>query len=178
VKIVDKITRREFVYLAAMFGASAAWSVTSPELSAVHWRERRDLFSEGVASGDPDSNSVLLWTRRHPIPTTSRKLTVEVSQDPQFRRVVATHTVPISAESDWTCRVLVGGLTPARVYWYRFTDSEGNGSRIGRTMTAPAVYRGNPPSRMAFGFVSTFAIAEGWLAWRIVDLTEAKRYEN
>jgi len=151
VNIVDKITRREFVYLAAMFGASAAWSVTSPELSAVHWRERRDLFSEGVASGDPDSNSVLLWTRRHPIPTPSRKLTVEVSQDPQFRRVVATHTVPISAESDWTCRVLVGGLTAARVYWYRFTDSEGNGSRIGRTMTAPAA---NDRRAVRFAFVS------------------------
>ena len=149
--IVDKITRREFVYLAAMFGASAAWSVPFPKASAVHWRERRDLFPEGVASGDPDSTSVLLWTRRHPIPTPSRNLTVEVSQDPQFRRVVATHTVPISAESDWTCRVLVGGLTPARVYWYRFTDSDGNGSRIGRTMTAPAADDRRP---VRFAFVS------------------------
>ena len=25
--------------------------------------------------------------------------------------------------SDWTCRVLVGGLKPAREYWYRFTDA-------------------------------------------------------
>ena len=148
---MDKMTRREFVYLAAMFGASAAWSVQFPEPSAVHWRERRDLFLEGVASGDPDSNSVLLWTRRNPIPAPSRKLTVEVSQDPQFRRVVATHTVPISAESDWTCRVLVGGLTPARVYWYRFTDSEGNGSRIGRTITAPAADDRRP---VRFAFVS------------------------
>ena len=44
----------------------------------------------------------------------------------------------ISAASDWTCRILVGGLKPSRVYWYRFTDSEGFGSRIGRTITAPA----------------------------------------
>src|SRR5689334_2076629 len=113
---MDKITRREFICLATVFGASAAWSVPFPKPSSVHWRERRDLFSEGVASGDPDSTSVLLWTRRNPIPTPARKLTVEVSQDPEFRRVVATHTVPISAESDWTCRVLVGGLAPARVY--------------------------------------------------------------
>src|SRR3954469_10418077 len=148
---MDKISRREFIYLAAIFGASAAWSMPFPKASAVHWRERRDLFPEGVASGDPDSNSVLLWTRRHPIPTPSRKLTVEVSQDPQFRRVVATHTVPISVESDWTCRVLVGGLKPGQVYWYRFTDADGNGSRIGRTITAPAADDRRP---VRFAFVS------------------------
>jgi len=33
--------------------------------------------------------------------------------------------------------VLVGHLKPARVYWYRFTDGEGNGSRVGRAMTPP-----------------------------------------
>lgn len=148
---MGKITRREFVYLAAMFGASAAWSVPFPKASAVHWRERRDLFPEGVASGDPDSNSVLLWTRRHPIPSPSQKLTVEVSQDAEFKRVVATQIVPISAEADWTCRVLVGGLKPAQVYWYRFTDSDGNGSRIGRTITAPAANDRRP---VLFAFVS------------------------
>ena len=148
---MNKIGRREFVYLATMFGASAAWSVPSPKPSAVHWRENRDLFPEGVASGDPDSNSVLLWTRRHPIPTPSRKLIVEVSQDQQFRRVVATQTVPISAEADWTCRVLVGGLKPAQVYWYRFTDTDGNGSRVGRTITAPAADDRRP---VRFAFVS------------------------
>ena len=42
-----------------------------------------------------------------------------------------------SEASDWTCRVLAGGLKPAQVYWYRFTDPHGNGSRVGRTITAP-----------------------------------------
>jgi hypothetical protein len=31
--------------------------------------------------------------------------------------------------SDWTTRVLVGRQKPARVYWYRFTDREGNARR-------------------------------------------------
>jgi hypothetical protein len=35
--------------------------------------------------------------------------------------------------------VLIGGLKPRTVYWYRFSDRDGNGSRIGRTITAPAV---------------------------------------
>src|SRR4051812_36342514 len=38
---------------------------------------------------------------------------------------------PLSAEADWTCRVLAAGLHPRRVYWYRFTDEHGFGSRIG-----------------------------------------------
>ena len=34
-------------------------------------------------------------------------------------------------------RALIGGLSPATVYWYRFTDDSGAGSRVGRTITAP-----------------------------------------
>jgi alkaline phosphatase D len=146
------ITRRTFLEMAALFGASAAWGSPFSKLSAVEWRERRDLYPEGVASGDPDSNSVLVWTRRAQASATPvRKLTLEVAQDEAFRKVIATKVVPISEASDWTCRVLVGGLKPAHVYWYRFTDSEGLGSRIGRTITAPA---DDDPRPARFAFVS------------------------
>jgi alkaline phosphatase D len=125
--------------MAALFGASAAWGSPFSKPSAIDWRERRDLYPEGVASGDPDSQSVLLWTRHFPTsPNPERKLILEVAQDESFRHVVACESVPISEASDWTCRVLVGGLKPAQVYWYRFTDAQGFGSRIGRTLTAPA----------------------------------------
>src|SRR5262249_30901386 len=67
----------------------------------------------------------------------------EVAEDEGFRKVVVSEPAPIAPQSDWTCRVLAGGLEPARIYWYRFTDSEGAGSRIGRTRTAPAA--GDPP---------------------------------
>ena len=132
------VTRRQFLKTAMLVSASAVWAKHFATASTVSWHERRDLFPEGVASGDPNSNSVLLWTRRAPEgqPQPSH-LMLEVAEDQDFHRVVATQSVPISAEADWTCRVLVGGLKPARVYWYRFTDSDGNGSRIGRTRTAP-----------------------------------------
>ena len=95
--------------------------------------------------GDPDSNSVLLWTRRPQAGTDlAPELNVEVAEDEMFTRVVATASAPISAASDWTCRVLVSGLKPGRVYWYRFTDSAGFGSRVGRTITAPAVDDARP----------------------------------
>ena len=145
------ITRRRFLAMAASLGATAAWGTPLGTKSRIAWRERRDLFPEGVASGDPDSTSVLLWTRRpsneHPVQT----LNAEVAEDDIFDRVVAHASAPVSAASDWTCRVLVGGLKPGHVYWYRFTDSEGFGSRVGRTITAPDVSDARPAR---FVFVS------------------------
>jgi len=146
-----KITRREFLAMAAVLGAEAAWAGPKAARSKISWHERRDMFPEGVASGDPDSHSVLLWTRRAPLPQPANELTVEMALDPSFERVVATQTVAISADADWTCRVLVGGLEPAHVYWYRFTDAQGFGSRVGRTITAPA---DDDPRPVRFAFVS------------------------
>jgi alkaline phosphatase D len=149
---MSSITRRSFLGVAAAMGATAAWGRPFGAKSRIAWRERRDFFPEGVASGDPDSSSVLLWTRRPPVgENLSLKLNVEVAEDELFARVVATAAAPISAASDWTCRVLVGGLKPNHVYWYRCTDSEGFGSRVGRTITAPAVDDANP---VRFVFVS------------------------
>ena len=136
---MKKISRRAFIQLAAALGATAAWGTSAGAWSTRPWRERRDFYPEGVASGDPDSGSVLLWTRRPPNGSSkAEKLFVEVAEDESFKHVVATAEAPISEAADWTCRVLAGGLKPARVYWYRFTDAEGNGSRVGRTITAPA----------------------------------------
>jgi alkaline phosphatase D len=87
-------------------------------------------------------------------------LTVEVAEDEAFARVVAKAAARVSAESDWTTRVLVGHLEPARVYWYRFTDAEGQGSRVGRTMTAPL---DDDPRPVQFAFVSCQSLNEGKL---------------
>jgi len=154
------LSRREFVQLAAAMGASLAWGGGPARASRTHWRESRELYPEGVASGDPDPNSVILWTRRPFADGARHVLTVEVAEDEGFRRVIAKAPAPVSASSDWTTRVLVGRLKPAHVYWYRFTDSEGNGSRIGRTITAPA---SNDPRPVNFAFVSCQSVNEGKL---------------
>jgi alkaline phosphatase D len=148
---MTKISRRELLATAAALGATAAFA-KAPAVSRSGWREARQFFPEGVASGDPDSTSVILWTRRpyaagHKTP----QLIVEVAEDRAFEHVVATARANAPEESDWTARVLVGGLKPATEYWYRFTDSEGNGSRIGRTITAPA---DDDPRHVNFAFVS------------------------
>src|SRR6185437_12421724 len=105
---MSPITRRSFIQMAAALGATAAWATPFSSLSDVPWRENRDFYPEGVASGDPAADSVILWTRRPPQgKTKERKLIVEVASDESFKRVVAKANAPISEASDWTCRVLV-----------------------------------------------------------------------
>ena len=146
------ISRRKFIALAASFGASLAFRSGFVHASTTNWRERRDLYPQGVASGDPHSDSVILWTRRPPAKDSEAKtLTVEIAADPSFRRIVAKAKAKLSADADWTTRVLAAGLEPRRVYWYRFTDEHGFGSRVGRTITAPADNDNRPVS---FTFVS------------------------
>ena len=155
------LDRRRFLQLAAALGATLATGCSVVRPSASGWRERRDLYPQGVASGDPDERSVLLWTRRpYADGRSSATLKVEISDDPEFTRVISRATTRVLARSDWTCRVLVADLKPAHEYWYRFVDEDGNGSRIGRTLTAPAP---DDPRPARFAFVSCQDICEGYL---------------
>ena len=73
-------SRRQLLAMAAALGAGAAWAGSSVAASRLAWREQRELYPEGVASGDPDSSSVLLWTRRPPHKKRADKLRVEVAE--------------------------------------------------------------------------------------------------
>src|SRR5215831_2165691 len=133
-----RMTRRELLASAAALGAALAWPRRSAR-AATAPEERRDLFPQGVASGDPHPNSVLLWTRRPPVGASrARALRVEVATDAAFHRVISTATAKLSPDTNWTCRVLAAGLRPSQTYWYRFVDEHGFASRVGRTITAPA----------------------------------------
>ena len=153
------MNRRQFLEGAAALGMCGIWAGRlRARPSRLPWREDRALYPQGVASGDPDDHSVILWTRR-PFDTGDRhELTVELASDPEFRRIVAAAPAPVLAAADWTCRVLVGGLKPATAYWYRFTDESGAGSRVGRTITAP---RASDPRPVRFTFVSCQSVNEG-----------------
>jgi alkaline phosphatase D len=155
-----ELGRRRFVAgAAAALGTAFVACRARPSASPVASLERRDLYPEGVASGDPDHESVLLWTRR-PFADghADGRLRVEVAEDPAFQRVVASSDVRVSLDADWTCRVLVHGLAVARTYWYRFTDSDGFGSRVGRTRTAPPP---DDPRSVRFAFVSCQNVNQG-----------------
>jgi len=155
---MSRVNRREFIKQAASCGAALVWRSMAAHASTVRWQERRDFFPQGVASGDPASDSVILWTRRPPASQAAEKLTVEVAEDSAFRRVVAKSVTQISGDADWTCRVMVAGLKPRAIYWYRFTDEHGFGSRVGRTVTAPADQDNRP---INFAFVSCQNVQQG-----------------
>lgn len=149
--------RRQFLAGAASLGIFGIWAARSvAATSRIGWREDRALYPQGVASGDPDGHNAVLWTRRPFDAGERHTLNVEVAQDVNFRRVVVT--VPVLAAADWTCRALVGGLSPATPYWYRFSDKTGAGSRIGRTITAPRI---SDPRLVRFAFVSCNSVNEG-----------------
>jgi alkaline phosphatase D len=148
---MSQVTRRQFIAAAAALSATPVWASPKSARSRVTSNERRDLYPEGVASGDPQPDSVLLWTR-HPFDTgTESRLVIEVAQDDAFKQVIASASATVSAAADWTCRALVGNLKPASVFWYRFTDESGFTSRIGRTITAPTQ---DDPRPVRFAFIS------------------------
>jgi len=132
------LTRRKFLQslsIGFVLTTKKSWANKLPTKAT----ERRDLFPQGVASGDPTADTVILWTRRPPVKGNSAgKLTVEISASPDFKKLLAGGTANISADSDWTCRFVAADLKPDREYWYRFIDEHGFASRVGRTMTAPA----------------------------------------
>src|SRR5262247_1331156 len=106
------LSRRQFAAQAAALGAALAFG---PAHAARAVTERRDLYPQGVASGDPAPDSVILWTRRAPdAGASTHRLMVEVASDEAFAQVVARANVQVSPATDWTCRFLAAGLRPAR----------------------------------------------------------------
>ena len=94
-------------------------------------------FTHGVASGDPLSDRVILWTRVIP-QEAGNALTVywHVATDQAFAHVVASGQTSASEASDYTIKVDATGLQPNRRYFYRF-NALGISSAIGTTRTLP-----------------------------------------
>ena len=100
-------------------------------------------FPQGVASADPQSDAVILWTRVEDTKDGVR-LTCQVSLDAEFANIVSESEAQAAAERDYTVRVLVVGLESDRHYYYRFIGPDGSVSRVGRTRTAPDVNSTRP----------------------------------
>ena len=116
------------------------------------------MFRHGVASGDPLSDRVMLWTRVSPSNAT-RPVDVSwvVTTDPKLGEVVASGTTRTSAARDFTVKVDVSGLSPATTYYYRF-EMPGARSAVGRTRTLPV---GNT-ARVRLGVVSCSNLPQGY----------------
>lgn len=91
-------------------------------------------FTHGVASGDPLTDGVILWTR---FIGGDGRIAWEIAEDEAFATIAARGEAQAAATSDFCVKVDARGLQPGRVYFYRFLSGSGP-SLIGRTRTAPA----------------------------------------
>jgi len=116
-------------------------------------------FAQGVASGDPASDGVWLWTRVDP--EAAGEVRWEVSETPGFSALVASGTVVPEGATDHTINVRAEGLDPATTYYYRFLVGDAaaaNRSVTGRTRTAPA----GMAERLRFAVTSCTSIFSGY----------------
>lgn len=152
-------------------------------------------FGHGVASGDPLTDRVILWTRVTPgphdgaaaatpvsaaaLPATGGSYAIgpvavgwEVATDPDFEGVVARGEAEATPDHDYTVKVDATGLRPGTNYHYRFSAGAGSFSPTGTTLTAPE----GPTESLRIGLVSCSSWSNGYfnayrnLAERDIDL--------
>jgi alkaline phosphatase D len=93
-------------------------------------------FAHGVASGDPLTDRVIIWTRVES-EDDSVPVSWRMARDPELSDVVKSGETTAEAERDHTVRVDVTGLEPGVVYHYGFSAG-GEDSPVGRTWTLRA----------------------------------------
>lgn len=173
--------RRELLSLTSL-----ALLASQPLLLRSAWakapRPSFDLFASGVASGCPEPDGFVLWTRLFPDTDASggidsaamsaasigeyKKVNWEVAHDTRFRHIAQKGSAPALRQLGHAVHVEVNGLEPDRWYFYRFI-CDGNASAVGRTRTAPM------PDRMPEALRFVFASCQHWedgfyAAWRHV----------
>ena len=129
---------------------------------------RGGVFRHGVASGDPRSDRVILWTR---VSGATAEVPVRwvLARNQAFTQVVARGEAPTGAARDFTVKVDVTGLAPATTYYYRF-DALGARSAVGRTRTLPAA--GVARVRMALASCSNYPHGYFNVYGRIAERTD------
>ncbi|MGJ8696646.1 MAG: alkaline phosphatase D family protein [Verrucomicrobiaceae bacterium] len=114
-----------------------------------------DPFSLGVASGDPDHHSVVLWTRLAPsplvpgggMPYESVRVRWEVAEDEGFAKIVQSGTTVAAPRLGHSVHVTPEGLEADSWFYYRFHCGAAT-SAVGRTRTMPA--RDAMPNELRF----------------------------
>lgn len=161
---MPNINRRFFLSSVAKFIAggatlSACSTITNPFDNFISVG-----FKEGVASGDPLSDRVIIWTRLSPILKGENKTRVridnvvwEIAIDSDFKSVVKQGTATAKSTNDFCIKVDVTGLDQDTTYFYRFSYNQITSS-IGRTKTLPL----NESNETRFAVVSCSNYGHGY----------------
>jgi alkaline phosphatase D len=131
------VTRRDFLAMSAK-GAGAV--VVSYGLMGCSSDDDDDVvsgqFLQGVASGDPAADAVILWTRVTPDVEGDITVSWEVATDSNFSQVVTNGQTVTNKNRDYTVKVDAVGLEAGQQYYYRFKAGE-TVSEMGQTRTLP-----------------------------------------
>ncbi len=123
---------------AGCFVAAAA-SPFAPMARAANAKAGAVRFPQGIASGDPQSDMIMLWTRAQTKDGADAALVAQMAKTADFAKVIVEERVIAQAASDHTIRLIVHKLEPYTTYYYRFLSADGKSvSPVGRTLTAPA----------------------------------------
>lgn len=96
-------------------------------------------FTHGIASGDPLSDRVILWTRLLPGDGQHHEHLAcmwQVALDPDFKQLVSSGNTSTSVRQDYCVKVDATGLAANQKYFYRFIAA-GVSSPVGMTRTLP-----------------------------------------
>lgn len=121
------------------------------------------VFPQGVASGDPRVDGVLLWARVEPDGESPIIVEYVVAEDEDLTQIVAGGATEALADGDFTLRVRLEGLAAGTRYWYRLF-ARGVMSPRGRTRTAPAA-ESDAPVRFAVASCQDY-LGRYYHAWR------------
>ena len=138
------IDRRSFLAAGAALAALPWLPGRSPAVASGRMAFADDPFALGVASGDPTSTGVVLWTRLAPrplepgggLPPEGIEVGWEIASDDAMKDVVRRGTSVATPQLGHSVHVEAEGLLPDRWYYYRFRAGDAE-SPIGRARTLP-----------------------------------------
>ncbi len=152
------IERREFLQYVAAVSAIPTIAMRAEGQITSNPTFAANPFTLGVASGDPEPDGVVIWTRLAPspldgsgMPNEAVAVQWEVATDESFGNVVRKGTALAMPQLGHSVHVEVDRLQPHRWYFYRF-HAGNETSPVGRTRTAPALDA--MPDRLRFAFTS------------------------
>lgn len=94
-------------------------------------------FDFGVASGDPLSDRVIVWTHaKYQNLSDAVPLTWQVATDLEFTKIISSGSGQATADNGYTFKADAQGLGPNQSYFYRFVSGQ-HISPIGKTKTLP-----------------------------------------
>ena len=159
--LLARLDRRRFLLRSGQASAALALATCLPRgvRAAGPLPKLAYPFMLGVASGDPLSDAVVIWTRLAPapqepfggMPVSAVSVRFQVARDEHFHILECEGDAWAHPERGHAVHVDVRGLSPARHYYYRFF-AEGHVSPVGRTRTAPA--HGHAADTLRFAFAS------------------------